>query len=525
MASSNGTSDVGTSSSRSSSPQRLNTGEDEEQITSIASKIQTLNDQIKAINSEINAKRLEITTKTNDLQIQEEEKRGSFEEMRQLLNLTNELSALERELSSRERELSALDKSVRSGNYFAHLSHYWKVHPVDVEATGGSEINWTHYQRTTDQADNVQVRYCNKTLFSSDRPYEVTRNGATNPDTHIVPSEKARSTAWSQKDESIREKVWPTDIFGNSVKGQEIAHLLPAGTQYHKEWMYVAAAVVGIDFHASPAALKKAVRGFKNPNTNDQSRMPGTGVVHFVSNKLRMAHQAAFLDGDNPSALLIPVMKLSEAKSWNGTAYSALFVMGAPLNLMPPTPDPEDYVLVRLRTDAVMEGGVVRDAKMSEIEDARTTLIEAILALRSLLAQLTDQQIQGLDLNDKGRMDLENARKNAKKTYYNLPELIENTTDRKPLCLVTFGEASEEDKHPPPDPLLLAYKAANIWGSMVKGMRLLANGEKPDLSDDMSEGDYLAEMAFLEARSYYAKTPTWEELGARLGQPNGYQGC
>jgi hypothetical protein len=103
--------------------------------------------------------------------------------------------------------------------------------------------------------------------------------------------------------------------------------------------------------------------------------------------------------------------------------------------------------------------------------------------------------------------------------------LVHSKEDRKPLCLVTFGDANEKSKHPPPDPLLLAYKAANIWGSMPHGFRLLANGEKPDLSDDMSEGDYLAEMAFLEARSYYAPTPTWIEFAVGLGQPNGYQGC
>jgi hypothetical protein len=48
---------------------------------------------------------------------------------------------------------------------------------------------------------------------------------------------------------------------------------------------------------------------------------------------------------------------------------------------------------------------------------------------------------------------------------------------------------NEEGKHPPPDPLLLAYKAANIWAKMTKGMRLLANGEEADMYDDMSEGD------------------------------------
>jgi hypothetical protein len=104
-----------------------------------------------------------------------------------------------------------------------------------------------------------------------------------------------------------------------------------------------------------------------------------------------------------------------------------------------------------------------------------------------------------------------------------LPQWNENVQNRKPLCLVKFGQMDEEGKHPPPDPLLLAYKAANIWAKMTKGITLLANGEKSDLSDDMSEWDYLAEMAFLDARSGHFKPHSWEELAVALGQPNGYQ--
>jgi hypothetical protein len=52
---------------------------------------------------------------------------------------------------------------------------------------------------------------------------------------------------------------------------------------------------------------------------------------------------------------------------------------------------------------------------------------------------------------------------------------------------------------------------------MTKGMRLLSNGEEADIYDDMSEGDYLAEVAFLDGRSGYSKPQA-----AGLGQPNGY---
>jgi hypothetical protein len=60
--------------------------------------------------------------------------------------------------------------------------------------------------------------------------------------------------------------------------------------------------------------------------------------------------------------------------------------------------------------------------------------------------------------------------------------------------LVKFGEPLEEGKHPPPDPLLLAYKAAAIWAKMTDKFRLLANGEKPDSDDDTSDDDILEEV-------------------------------
>jgi hypothetical protein len=88
----------------------------------------------------------------------------------------------------------------------------------------------------------------------------------------------------------------------------------------------------------------------------------------------------------------------------------------------------------------------------------------------------------------------------------------------------TFGDANEEGKHPPPDPLLLAYKAANVWAKMTEKYRFFANGEKPDIYGDSSEGNYIAECAFYDGRRGYYKPHSREELGAGLGQPNGYQG-
>jgi hypothetical protein len=140
---------------------------------------------------------------------------------------------------------------------------------------------------------------------------------------------------------------------------------------------------------------------------------------------------------------------------------------------------------------------------------------------------MDDQRIESLGIN---RGDgLRQAHANAKEPTCYLPKDVDGINDRKPLCSVKFGGVKEVGKHPPPDPLLMAYKAAADWAKMTGKMSLLANnGEKPDTNnhDDMSEEDYnvIPEMVFLDADSGgYFMPQEWKELAAGLGQSNGYQ--
>ena len=93
--------------------------------------------------------------------------------------------------------------------------------------------------------------------------------------------------------------------------------------------------------------------------------------------------------------------------------------------------------------------------------------------------------------------------------------------DRRPVCLVTFGNPEDEAKHPAPDPLLLALRAANIWGKLTD-FALLANGSSEDA--DISEDDMIAEAAYYEAKFGLSQDLAWEELAQKLGQPNGHVG-
>jgi hypothetical protein len=138
------------------------------------------------------------------------------------------------------------------------------------------------------------------------------------------------------------------------------------------------------------------------------------------------------------------------------------------------------------------------------------------LALRDLLVNMKDEGLDLLGLDTSQLDGLRHAQQQLKDMKPNcyLPQPVESSLARKPLCLVQFGNAEQKDKHPPPDPLLLAYKAAVVWSKMTQRMRMLSNGEKADsyYDDDMSEWD-----------DGYVTSPSWKELAVGLGQPNGYQ--
>ncbi|KAG7371569.1 hypothetical protein IV203_020139 [Nitzschia inconspicua] len=392
-----------------------------------------------------------------------------------------------------------------------------------------SGIKWTNFWRTAHEADSIQVRKNRDQQgfsFSYSQPYKDTREGAKTSSTHPVASDTATTSQHSQSYAPLRNLVWPIDIFGNSSDlSQPIAHLLPAG-QSHEEWTHIAASVVGLDKDGLPLDWIKAVRGFKIDGNKTTKRAPGSGVVHFVSNKIRMANQGILFDGQNANAILIPTISLESAKAWKGEAYSALFAVGLPKTLGNKEGPgvPQIYQQVGLTLSDAREKGVIRDASATEIENARKTLTHAILAVRDYLRNTkAETRIESFGINsEKDVAGVKRSHEVANSINYPLPEIDKEDKQRKPLCLVEFGDGADEGKHPAPDPLLLAYKAAAIWG-MATDQRLLANGEPQDPSANMSEDDYLAEFAFLEARSGFKRPQTLEDLAIGLGQPNGYQ--
>ena len=398
----------------------------------------------------------------------------------------------------------------------------------------------------------------------------------------IPDSDTSLTSSGPQADAKARNAVWPTDIFGIDAKyDQEVAHLLPAGKEYSKDWSDVACAVLGICTQEwlgqscnqpregdqsdhqqidtggtsknceelSNAIKMKAVRGCIKPRAgsckgNHQqtepgdtsvgsnskrkaSRDPGTGVVHFVTNKIRLQGQSSALDGDSPYCMIVPVMTLKDAKEWRGKGYEAICFVGRPSSCHGAEAEGGQlYDVIGLTRSALcdIKHEHTRDALRWELEMACEFLKEAVLALVEMIAIREGNEFNvGKPEDEATEQPPDKSMSDVGNNNYRIPCLRSGSEqDDKPVCLVTFGNHEDTDKdpkHPAPDPLLLVLRAANTFGIMAR-MKMLAAGSSDD--DEISEGDRIAEEAWLAAREELLRPKSWSDLARGLGQPNGY---
>ncbi|KAG7340915.1 hypothetical protein IV203_024458 [Nitzschia inconspicua] len=482
----------------------------------------SLERQLSSLRDDLRLLELQLVTLRDELR--------SF--YRDLCSIRQELLSLRQELHSLREDNSTLRISFLEGRYFAALRDHWKCSPVEIESDQKwmKDIQWTSFWRTPEEADSIQIRRYNNRRgnFTTDFPYKATRRGAQMEDTFAVASDAVGTTTSRQDSEDSdnpsttrNKKVWPTDIFGNGyfLSDKDIVNILPAG-QSHNEWMHIAASVVGLDNNndnnndeQATGVWKKALRGYQKGTKKNSRTVAGSGLVNFVSNKVRMFNHQLIFDGQFPKAILIPTMSLESAKTWKGEAYSAIFAVG----LVETDCDDDNDVSMHHRAVRLnwLEEEVykcIRDASAIEIENARITLTHAVLAMRDFMRHSNAaSRINDFDIPKTCQDHLYQSHKHANETTYPLPQKVEATENQKPLCLVQFGSFDDEDKHPAPDPLLLAFKAAAIWG-MVTDKRLLSNGADPYT------------YSFYDDQGFYFDGPkTWEELAMGLGQPNGYQ--
>ncbi|KAG7339176.1 hypothetical protein IV203_020329, partial [Nitzschia inconspicua] len=373
-----------------------------------------------------------------------------------------------------QRRAISLGKVIHGWTVFRPPFDHWKLNIQNIEANRDlSGIKWTNFWRTAHEADSIQVRKNRDQQgfsFSYSQPYKDTREGAKTSSTHPVASDTATTSQHSQSYAPLRNLVWPIDIFGNSSDlSQPIAHLLPAG-QSHEEWTHIAASVVGLDKDGLPLDWIKAVRGFKIDGTKRPKGRPVQ--VLSISSQTRL---------EWPIKVSFSMAKTQMQFSFQPLAWS--------------------------------------QPKLGR----EKLIVPFLLLVYQKLWETKKVPVSPRYINsEKDVAGVKRSHEVANSINYPLPEIDKEDKQRKPLCLVEFGDGADEGKHPAPDPLLLAYKAAAIWG-MATDQRLLANGEPQDPSANMSEDDYLAEFAFLEARSGFKRPQTLEDLAIGLGQPNGYQ--
>ncbi|KAG7372696.1 ribosome recycling factor [Nitzschia inconspicua] len=465
------------------------------------------------------------------------------------------------ELSKKQKALlqqkNDLENGFLKGEYYASTSEVWQVEEViregnewqsfvrsltdkeifnfrDHKENDDKEVDLHPYKRRyhkekKDQDKKDQER---KDQDKKDQevildPYSATKNGAGNPHCAVPNSDTAVSSSYPQSDTTARDTVWPKDIFGNQIEGQEIAHLVPAGKAVsHKQWLNVAAAVLGIPSTATLDVKKKAARGFipekkkhaggtySDSKVKKRGKMPGTGLIHFVTNKIRFDKQKTRLDGKKPTVLIVPVMTLDDAKNWKGEGYSAICLAGYPSGSPFGVIDASNiYTDITLGSKSLLDDDHPRDAKPEEVNIACDFLRTAILALHDMIANLSQDELTlGKNSNHKANT-LQQASEEARHLLCKVPGPV-TPLGEKPACLLTFGGHEDVDMHPAPDPLLLVLKSANVFGIMA-GMKMLDNGSSDDDSD-ISMGDIIEEEAFLEARERALRPQTWEDLARGL---------
>jgi hypothetical protein len=76
---------------------------------------------------------------------------------------------------------------------------------------------------------------------------------------------------------------------------QDIAQRLPAGKKDRKEWFTIGEAVPT----SQQAIFARSKSGIWKQKEY-KSKVHHTGIVHFVSNKIRLYHQEEILDNENP---------------------------------------------------------------------------------------------------------------------------------------------------------------------------------------------------------------------------------
>ena len=234
--------------------------------------------------------------------------------------------------------------------------------------------------------------------------------------------------------------------------------------------------------------------------------MDYTGVVHFVSNKIRLQQQGYLLDGNAPTLLIVPCMTVERANKWKGEKYKAVVLAGLPcLDSNAPKAYEDAYAGLSLgeiaagvaekgRLDSHLAKQCFKNLGLSKNEQ-ESLLTMARQGLEGAVLGLTEF-VKGASGNNQMPEELSKRFTDVLKDGVLTPKRLA-TSREKPVRVVEFGDLHDRDVHPAPDPLLLLAKAATVWGKMV-GVTLLVGGKPEEDEEDSDSLDEVAEEDFLE---------------------------
>ena len=427
------------------------------------------------------------------------------------------LVSKQQELLDKTKELLNKKLSVSQGKYFAATKRVWKSgnHTLRREPSGDfSAEHWRKLVRGTVDFNCLAMSKVKKRR----KLYQSTKEHAED---NQLESISIKSLPSSTATFDTKRKIWSRDVAGNANDDYaEGAHLLPAGKSDHVDWFRIGGAVVGLDEKNSDiTTMLKATCGCQNPD-NNKRRFEFEGVLHFVSNRLYLAQQKHLIDGDSPKMLVVPLLSLDQIRSWAGTGYDAVVLVGEPDSETPVDNPMSDEDVHQAFLAARMNNDDIETAEPEQVIHAAGILKDGVVALAEMLLSMSENELDAVQVVDlKSAERLRKARQNLTNSGggVNVPDVINDniTKDDCRVMRVSFSAHSEDEPshHVAPDPLLLLLKAANVYGRLT-GMDFLANGVIPtiDSESDLEQMEVYATLLDMVPRS--TNSPTGMLVGA-----------
>jgi hypothetical protein len=391
------------------------------------------------------------------------------------------------------------------GNYFATIEEVWTTSlwenpsiapPVDLDVRN----NW----------DDCKTTVCRVSPPTFDRRHLNGGNGR-NPKEFFSAAYGASldSTTVNNTVTTVNDTLVPVDIFGRSWKGADKAHLLPKDTNEALTWQYPACAVLGLEINndvLNSVVVKKAILGSIDKKPKPVEKFPG--IRNLLCNIIRLTGQASNFDS-NPHVFIFPILNIEATRAWTGTGYDAIVVC-------------ESATVAQTICMTSVDVWKAKSASLAEIETAvgLASTICQFLAYSVLLKPVDEVSAYQKSITQKDAHEsfLKEKKIKVPVAPFSLPN--------KPVFKVTFyahddQTLDEGDKHPAPDPMLLAFKTCNNWCRKYAGFRMVAAAEPVEEDDDLSEEGQKNLQDYLAWQAEEEKSRQHEDIMTRFGGREG----